>query len=135
MILVLLKQRFIFVIRDKEFNKRPMLSGSGQEDFLISTMYFRYFVIIFPWKSAGSFIWTNLNPLYPRMLCAKFVWNWPSASGEEDGNVKSLRQRQRRQRTTDKFWSEKLAWAFGSDKLKRETIRNNKIHFDSLLLI
>ena len=26
-------------------------------------MYFRYFVIIFPWKRAGPFIWTNLNPL------------------------------------------------------------------------
>ena len=30
------------------------------------------------------FIWTNLNPLHPRMLCAKFGWNWPSGSGEED---------------------------------------------------
>ena len=36
------------------------------------------------------------------MLCAKFGWNWPSGSGEEDENVKSLRQRQqqgRQQRT------------------------------------
>ena len=47
----------------------------GEEDFLISSMYFRYFVIISPWKSVGSFIWTNLNPLHPRMLCAKFGWN------------------------------------------------------------
>ena len=22
------------------------------------------------------FIWTNLNSLHPRMLCAKFGWNW-----------------------------------------------------------
>ena len=29
------------------------------------------------------FIWTNLNPLYPRILCAKFGWNWSSGSGEE----------------------------------------------------
>ena len=49
-----------------------------------------------------------------------FVGFWPSGSGEEDENVKSLRQRQRRQRrTTDKFWSEKLTWAFGSGELKR----------------
>ena len=33
-------------------------------------MYFRYFVIIFPWKRAGPFICTNLNPLHPRMPCA-----------------------------------------------------------------
>ena len=51
-----------------------------------------------------------MNPLYPRMLCAKFGWNWPSGSGIEDENMKSLRQeRQRRQRqrrrTTDKcYW-------------------------------
>ena len=69
---------------------------------------------------AWPFIWTNLNPLHPRMFCAKFGWNWPSGSGEEDENVKSLRRRQQRQqrRTTDKLWSEKLTWAFGSGELK-----------------
>ena len=30
------------------------------------------------------FIWTNLFPLHPRMLGAKFGWNWLSGSGEED---------------------------------------------------
>ena len=55
-------------------------------------MYFHYFVIISPWKRAEPFIWTNLNPLHPRMLCAKFGWNWPSSSGEEDENVKIYRQ-------------------------------------------
>ena len=58
--------------------------GSGEEDFLISSMYFHYFVIISPWKRVGPFVWTNLNPLHPRMLCAKFGWNWLSGSGEED---------------------------------------------------
>ena len=29
----------------------------------------------------------NLNPLHPRMLCAKFGWNWPSGSREEYKNV------------------------------------------------
>ena len=87
-------------------------------------MYFCYFVIISLGKE--PFIWTNLNPLHPRMLCAKFGWNWPSGSGEEDENVKSLwqclqqrqRQHQGQPRTTDKFWSEKLNWAFGSGELK-----------------
>ena len=41
-------------------------------------------VIISPWKRTEPFIWTNLNPLHPRMLCAKFGWNWTSGSGEED---------------------------------------------------
>ena len=58
-------------------------------------------------KRAGPFIWINLNPLYPRMLCPKFVWNCPIGSWEEDENVLSLWQ-WRRQRTTAKFWSEKL---------------------------
>ena len=43
-----------------------------------------YFVIISPWKRMGPFIWINLNPLHPRMFCAKFGWNWPGGSGEED---------------------------------------------------
>ena len=59
-------------------------SCSGEEDFLISSMYFRYFVIISPWKRTAPFNWTNLNPLHPRMHCAKFGWNWPSGSGKED---------------------------------------------------
>ena len=99
-------------------------SGFGEEDFLISSMYFQYFVIISPWKREGPFILTNLNPLHQRMLCAKFGWNWPSGSGEEDFfhfvNVFSLfrNYRRRQRRTTDKFWSEKITWAFGSGDLK-----------------
>ena len=33
-------------------------------------------------KRKWTFVWTNLNPLRPRMLCAKFGWNWPSGSWE-----------------------------------------------------
>ena len=80
------------------------LSGSGEEDFLIMSMYLHYFVIISPWKRAGPFIWRNLNPLHPRMLCAKFGWNWLSGSGGEDKNV----YRQTDGQTTDDRWSEKL---------------------------
>ena len=73
--------------------------------FLISSMYFHYFVIISPWKRAGPFVWTNLNPLHPRMLCAKFGWNWPSGSEEEDENVKSLQTDwQSNRQTTDDRW-------------------------------
>ena len=94
------------------------LIGSGEEDFLISSMYFHYFVIISPWKRAGPIIWTNLNPLHPRMLCAKFGWNWPSGSGEDE-NVKSLQtDGQTDRQTMDERWSEKLTWAFSSGELK-----------------
>ena len=73
-------------------------------------------------KTEGPFFWTNLNLLHPRMLSAKFGWNWPSGSAEEE-NVKSLRQCHcwQQRRTTDKLWSEKLTWDFGSGELKRDT--------------
>ena len=35
-----------------------------EKTFLISSMYFRRFLIISPWKRAGLFIWTNLNSLH-----------------------------------------------------------------------
>ena len=61
-----------------------------------------------------------MNPVYQRMLCGKFGWNWPSGSGEEDENVKSLRQRRRRrQRRRTTFNRKKLTWAFGSGELKK----------------
>ena len=44
---------------------------------------FSYFVIIFL-ENSVSFIWTIFSPYHPRMLCATFGWNWPSASGEEN---------------------------------------------------
>ena len=77
------------------------LSGSGEEDFWMSSMYFRYFVSISPWKRVEPFIWTNLYPLHQRMICAEFGWNWPSGSGEEDENVKSLQTDRRTVRQTD----------------------------------
>ena len=68
--------------------------------FLISSMYFRNFIIISPWKRAGSNIWTNLNPLHSRMLCAKFGWNWTSGFWEEVENRKSLQTNGQRDRQT-----------------------------------
>ena len=86
---------------------------------------FCYFVIIF--EKGGAL---HLNPLHPRMHCTKIGWNWPSGSGKEGENVKSLRQRwQRRQRqrqqlrTTDKVWSEELTWAFGSGELIKSHVK------------
>ena len=87
-------------------------------------MYFRCSLIISPLKRAGPFIWTNLNPLYPRMLCAKFGWNWPSGSGEDE-NVKSLQTDRQTDGWTDDgqqvirkaHLSFQLRWAKNNDHL------------------
>ena len=44
-------------------------------------MYFRYFVMISPWKKVGLFVWTKLeSPYYDntRIICAMFGWNCTS---------------------------------------------------------
>ena len=102
-------------------------------------MYFCYFVIISPQKRAWPFNWRNLNPQHPKMLCAKFNYNWPCSSGREDFLISSKyfcyfkiistwigfwRKRSKcekfykdRWKTEDR-WSEKLTWAFSSGELK-----------------
>ena len=50
-------------------------------------MYFSVCRNYLPLEKGGPFIWTNLIPLYPRMLCTKFGRNWPGGSGEENENV------------------------------------------------
>ena len=81
---------------------------------LILSMYFCYFAIVYPWKRVRPFIWSNLKPLYPRLLCAKFGWNWPSGSWEEDENLKSYNNAD----DAEDGQPEKLTWAFGSGVLK-----------------
>ena len=58
-----------------------------KKTFYISSMCFCSFVIISPLQKAGPFIWMTLDPLHPRMPCAKFVWNWPIGSWEEDFQI------------------------------------------------
>ena len=72
-----------------------------------------------PLEKGGALILNKLESLSPKGFCAKFGWNWLSGSGEKAENVKSVRQRRQRRRTTDKFWSEKLTWASVSGELKR----------------
>ena len=50
-----------------------------------------------PLGSAWSFVWINKNHLYPWMLCAKFGWNWPSGSGEDENGKNVYRLTDRRQ--------------------------------------
>ena len=85
-------------------------------------MPFRHFFsIISIWKRTRPFIWTDLNLLHPKMLCAKFVWNWSSGSGEKNENMKSFRRR-----TKGKFRSEKVDWAFGFSELKKYSIKRTR---------
>ena len=77
--------------------------------FLISAMHFHYSVIIPPWKRAGPIICTNLNPLHPRMPCAKFwlkltEWFW--------------RKRWKCEKFTTTTTTTTDNWAFGSGELK-----------------
>ena len=69
---------------------------------------------------AWPVIWTNLNPLHPGILCAKFGWNWPSGSGEEDENVKSLQTDTDGQTDGRTDGGRQLYWAFCSGELKNQ---------------
>ena len=57
---------------------------SGEEDFFNFVSVFPLFPYYLPLEEGWPFIWTNLNPLHPRILCAKIGWNWPSGFGEEN---------------------------------------------------
>ena len=80
------------VKQDLNHNKRPMVHIAHPRKqfksinaFLIIIMLIkRRKNIIYFMRIEWSFIRTNLNPLHPRMFCAKLGWNWPSGSGEED---------------------------------------------------
>ena len=66
--------------------------GSELVDFqLFPTVHNFTILLLSPLRNrAWLFIWTNLNPLHPRMLCTMFDWNWPSGSEEEVQSLKSL---------------------------------------------
>ena len=48
-------------------------------NFVNAFSLYRYYL---PLETEWPFIWTNYNPLHPRMICAKLDWNWTWASGE-----------------------------------------------------
>ena len=81
-------------------------------------MYFRYFVIIYPWKRVGpSFIWRNLRVLITQecfvpslveiglVILEKKIKIWKVYNNADNDN--------------DQIVIKKLTWAFGSVELKR----------------
>ena len=88
----------------------------------LSRVVFCYFAIISTSKRAWPFIWTNMNCLWPRMLCAKFGWigQWPVVSWEEIEKCKkkSLKIKGQTDGQTDDRRLEKLTCSFSSGELK-----------------
>ena len=69
--------------------------------FKFRQIYFGYLVIISPWKWWGPST-EQMYPHYPTgLLCQVWLKVWPSGSGGEDENVKSLQQQQ--WQTTEKL--------------------------------
>ena len=65
--------------------------------FLISSIYFHYFVIISPWKRGGGFHLNKFESPSPKDALCQVWLELAQSSGEEDENVKSLQQRQQKQ--------------------------------------
>ena len=85
-------------------------SSSEEEDLKFRRCYllFRNYP---RWKRMGSFTWTNLNPLHPRIENGQAVlekkmkmWKIYDNNNNDDNDNNNGR------RKTDKFWSEKLGW-------------------------
>ena len=62
---------------------RKQFKSINTYDYIITLIKRRKKNIIKLMRINCFFIWRNMNPLQPRMLCAKFGWNWPSGFGEE----------------------------------------------------
>ena len=46
-------------------------------------LLFRNYTSLEKKKRTWPYIWTSLYLNYPKILCARFDWNWPCGSGEE----------------------------------------------------
>ena len=71
-------------------------SSVSGEDFELVNMFSlsSYYLLDKGFNTSWPFKFTNLNLLHPRILCAKFGWNWPSGSGEDEKvrNLQTERQ-------------------------------------------
>ena len=92
--------------------------------FLNFVNIFSLFCYYLPLEKGMVLHLKNLNPLHPRMLCAKFGWNWPSGRKCKKFMIKK-----------EKLWSEVLTWPFGSGEVKKKSniISSCKICFFCLI--
>ena len=49
-------------------------------DPVVSSLYFLFIIIIYPWKRAWPFTWTSFNSNHQILLRTKLGWNWPNGS-------------------------------------------------------
>ena len=86
-------------------------TGSGEKDFKNFVNVLLLFRNYIPLEKGTT--------LQARMIWAKFGWNWPSGSGEEDENVNIWTNKWTDGRqTTDDRRLEKITWALSSGELK-----------------
>ena len=66
--------------------KLELAKASEEKNMKCHQCFLYYFTItcISSWKRPWPFIWTKLYFRHPRILCAKFGWNWLSGSRVED---------------------------------------------------
>lgn len=107
----------LFYLRGPWFDRFLIFTTWGC--FYISSSFYALIIINSPFKEGVVLLLNKLEFFfYPMMLCANFGWNRPSGF-EEVENVRNLwRRKSRRRQTTNKSWSEKLTWNFGSGELK-----------------
>jgi hypothetical protein len=90
------------------------------------------FVIIFPLKMAWSFICTNLNSHYAKMIFNEFDWNWQGSSRE--GDFRDFFAIQTHVNRVFPLWRHPTPWDHDSYKLESALIYIRKLFCKSELL-
>ena len=86
-----------------------------------------FLAIISPFRGVLGFIWTNLNSLHPRILCAEFGSNWPNSAWAQwclrrwncGKFTTAITPYIRDSVTMDKFFIKKLTSIYGLSKHQR----------------
>ena len=85
-------KNFSNVKRINKWTRGPWATSLTWENSSISINTYDYIITLIKRRKKNInlmriyffFIWRNFNPLHPRMICAKFGWNWLIGSGGKD---------------------------------------------------